>query len=164
MKPPPFDYVLAESVEEAAAVLAEYGDAARVLAGGQSLMPMLNMRLLRPEILVDINRIPELAEIEDKGDAVAIGAVVTQGALADWPGLEAAVPVVAQALPHVGHFQTRNRGTVCGSLCHADPSSELPLCLALLGGEVELHSARGTRPVCGRRISGGRIVDGERTG
>ena len=147
MKPPPFDYALAECVEEAVAVLAEYGDAARVLAGGQSLMPMLNMRLLRPEILVDINRIPELAEIEDDGDRLAIGAAVTQGALADWPGLEAAVPVVAQALPHVGHFQTRNRGTVCGSLCHADPSSELPLCLALLGGEVELHSARGVRTV-----------------
>ena len=95
---------------------------------------------------------------------MAIGAAVTQGALADWPGLEAAVPVVAQALPHVGHFQTRNRGTVCGSLCHADPSSELPLCLALLDGEIELLQRPRHAHGCRRRISAGRIVDGERTG
>ena len=118
-----------------------------MLAGGQSLMPMLNMRLVRPEVLVDIGGLPELAHIEDEGDTVAIGAAVTQGDLADWPELGTALPVVAAALPHVGHFQTRNRGTVCGSICHADPSSELPLCLALLGGEVELHSARGVRTV-----------------
>ena len=147
MKPAPFDYVRAECVDEAVAVLAEHGDEARVLAGGQSLMPMLNMRLVRPEILVDISGLPELAHIEADGDAVAIGASVTQGELADWPELEMALPAVAAALPHVGHFQTRNRGTVCGSICHADPSSELPLCLALLGGEVELRSARGVRTV-----------------
>ncbi|MCY4396608.1 MAG: FAD binding domain-containing protein [Rhodospirillaceae bacterium] len=147
MKPAPFDYVRAESVDEAVAVLAEHGDEARVLAGGQSLMPMLNMRLVRPEILVDISGLPELAHIEAEGDAVTIGASITQGELADWPELETALPAVAAALPHVGHFQTRNRGTVCGSICHADPSSELPLCLALLGGEVELHSARGVRTV-----------------
>ena len=145
MKPAPFDYVRTECLEEAVAVLAEHGDEARVLAGGQSLMPMLNMRLVRPEVLVDIGGLPDLAQIEDEGDAVAIGAAVTQGGLADWPDLASALPVVAGALPHVGHFQTRNRGTVCGSLCHADPSSELPLCLALLEGEVELHSARGVR-------------------
>lgn len=147
MKPAPFDYVRADSVEDAVAALAEYGDEARVLAGGQSLMPMLNMRLVRPEVLVDIAGLPDLARIEDEGDTVAIGAAVTQGELADWPDLASALPVVAEALPHVGHFQTRNRGTVCGSLCHADPSSELPLCLALLDGEVELHSARGVRTV-----------------
>ena len=147
MKPAPFDYVRAESVDEAVSVLAEHGDEARVLAGGQSLMPMLNMRLVRPEILVDISGLPELAHIEAEGGAVAIGASITQGELADWPELETALPVVAAALPLVGHFQTRNRGTVCGSICHADPSSELPLCLALLGGEVELHSARGVRTV-----------------
>ena len=147
MKPAPFDYVRADSVEDAVAALAEYGDEARVLAGGQSLMPMLNMRLVRPEVLVDIAGLPDLARIEDEGDTVAIGAAVTQGNLADWPDLASALPIVAEALPHVGHFQTRNRGTVCGSLCHADPSSELPLCLALLDGEVELHSARGVRTV-----------------
>ena len=147
MKPAPFDYVRAGSVEQAVAVLSEHGDEARVLAGGQSLMPMLNMRLVRPEVLVDIGGPPELAHIEDDGDAITIGASVTQGDLADWPELGDALPVVAAALPHVGHFQTRNRGTVCGSICHADPSSELPLCLALLGGEVELHSARGVRTV-----------------
>lgn len=147
MKPAPFDYLRPESVEEAVAALAEHGDAARVLAGGQSLMPMLNMRLVRPEVLVDIGGLPELAHIEDEGESVAIGAAVTQGDLADWPGLGEALPAVADALPYVGHFQTRNRGTVCGSLCHADPSSELPLCLALLDGEIELRSARGVRTV-----------------
>ncbi len=147
MKPAPFDYVRPESIEEAVAALAEHGDEARVLAGGQSLMPMLNMRLVRPEILVDINRIPGLAGIDDEGDCIAIGGAVTQGDLADWPDLAATLPVVADALPHVGHFQTRNRGTVCGSLCHADPSSELPLCLALLDGGIELRSARGVRTV-----------------
>ena len=147
MKPAPFDYVRAESVEEAVAALAEYGDEARVLAGGQSLMPMLNMRLVRPEVLVDINGLPELARVEDEGDTVAIGATVTQGDLADWPELVSALPAAAAALPYVGHFQTRNRGTVCGSLCHADPSSELPLCLALLDGEMELRSVRGVRTV-----------------
>ena len=145
MKPAPFDYVRAECLGDAVAALAEHGDNARVLAGGQSLMPMLNMRLVRPEVLVDIGGLPDLAQIEDEGETVAIGAAVTQGGLADWPDLASALPVAAAALPHVGHFQTRNRGTVCGSLCHADPSSELPLCLALLDGEVELHSARGVR-------------------
>lgn len=147
MKPAPFDYVRVETVDEAVDLLSEHGDDARIIAGGQSLMPMLNMRLVRPEILVDIARLSELDTISEDGDAVAVGAATTQGTFADWPGLSGALPVVAEAMTHIGHFQTRNRGTVCGSLCHGDPSSELPLCLALLGGEVELQSARGTRRV-----------------
>lgn len=147
MKPAPFDYVRVDSADEAVALLAEYGDDARIIAGGQSLMPMLNMRLVRTEVLVDIGKVAELTGIEDAGDTVTVGASTTQGALGAWSGLAAHLPVVAQALPNIGHFQTRNRGTVCGSLCHADPSSELPLCLALLGGEVELQSARGARRV-----------------
>ena len=145
MKPAPFDYVRADSVEECVELLAEYGDDARVLAGGQSLMPMLNMRLLRPEVLVDVAKIPELSGIGAEAGAVGVGAATTQNALLEWSGLGASLPLLAQALPHVGHFQIRNRGTVCGSLCHADPSSELPLCLALLEGEVELQSRRGAR-------------------
>ena len=145
MKPAPFDYVRVDSVEEAVELLAEYGDDARVLAGGQSLMPMLNMRLLRPEVLVDVAKVPALAGIGIEGGAVGVGAATTQNALLEWKGLDAHLPLLAQALPHVGHFQTRNRGTVCGSLCHSDPSSELPLCLALLAGEVELRSRRGAR-------------------
>ncbi len=147
MKPAPFDYIRPDSVDEAIGVLGEYGDDARVIAGGQSLLPMLNMRLVRPEVLIDISRLDELKQLEKTGSGVRIGAGVTQGALAIWVGLEPDLPLIARALPNVGHFQTRNRGTVCGSICHADPSSELPLCLALLEGEVELRSDRGARRV-----------------
>jgi 2-furoyl-CoA dehydrogenase FAD binding subunit len=145
MKPRPFDYVCPDTVEEAVAVLAEHGDGARVLAGGQSLMAMLNLRLADADVLVDITRIAALGTISDRGDAIEVGAAVTQGRLLAWPDLKAKLPLLAAALPHVGHFQTRNKGTVCGSIAHADPSSELPLSLAVLGGEVVLRSARGTR-------------------
>lgn len=147
MKPPRFDYVRAVSVEEAIGVLAEYGEDARVLAGGQSLVAMLNMRLLAPEVVVDVSRVPALATITRTGDAVEIGAAVTQAAAQRFEGLASHLPLVARALPFVGHEQTRARGTVCGSIAHADPSSELPLCLAALDGEVVLRSARGTRIV-----------------
>ena len=145
MKPPRFDYVRAASMEEAIEVLAEHGDDARVLAGGQSLVAMLNMRLVAPEVIVDISRVPELASITCTEDAVEIGAAVTQAEVERFDGLAAHLPLVARALPFVGHYQTRARGTVCGSLAHADPSSELPLCLAALDGEVVLRSSRGTR-------------------
>ena len=127
MKPAPFDYARVDSIEEAVELLGAYGDDARIIAGGQSLMPMLNMRLVRPEILIDIGFVPELSAIESEATALAIGAATTQGALQEWDALATELPIVAQALPNIGHFQTRNRGTVCGSLCHADPSSELPL-------------------------------------
>ena len=145
MKPPRFDYVRATSTEEALEVLAEYGDDARVLAGGQSLVAMLNMRLVAPEVVVDISRVPGLAAITRTEDAIEIGAAVTQAATERFDGLAAHLPLVARALPFVGHYQTRARGTVCGSLAHADPSSELPLCLAALEGQVVLHSRRGIR-------------------
>ena len=145
MKPPRFDYVRATSVEEAIEALAEHGDDARVLAGGQSLVAMLNMRLVAPEVVVDISRVPELATITHTADAIEIGAGVTQAAMERLDGLAEHLPLVARALPFVGHYQTRVRGTVCGSIAHADPSSELPLCLAVLGGEVVLRSSRGTR-------------------
>ncbi len=145
MKPAPFDYVRAASVEEATEILTKYGAKARVMAGGQSLMPILNMRLVEPEILLDISAIESLKSIRVDGDWIAVGAAVTQAELLDWPKLKDELPLVALALPWVGHFQTRNRGTVCGSIAHSEPSSELPLCLATLGGEVELRSAKGTR-------------------
>jgi len=145
MKPRPFDYAQPDTAEEAIALLAEYGDEARVLAGGQSLLPMLNLRLIDPQVLIDISRIKELDVIRDLGDKIEIGAAVTQNKLLAWPALKQKLPLVAAVLPYVGHFQTRNRGTVCGSIAHADPSSELPLALAVSGGEVVLRSARGTR-------------------
>ncbi|MBM3531101.1 MAG: carbon monoxide dehydrogenase [Alphaproteobacteria bacterium] len=147
MKPRPFDYARPETVEEAVALLAEYGDDARVLAGGQSLMAMMNLRLAEPAVLVDIARIKELSNIRDLGDAIEVGAAVTQNTLLAWSELVKKLPLLAVALPHVGHFQTRNKGTVCGSIAHADPSSELPLSLATLEGRVVLRSARGERVV-----------------
>ena len=145
MKPRPFDYIRPDTIEEAVALLAEYGEGARVLAGGQSLVPMLNLRIVEAEALIDVSRIGALDVIRDRGDTIEIGAAVTQNKLMAWPQLKQKLPLVAAALPHVGHFQIRNKGTVCGSIAHADPSSELPLTLALLGGEVVLKSQRGER-------------------
>jgi 2-furoyl-CoA dehydrogenase FAD binding subunit len=145
MKPRPFDYVRPDTIGEAVALLAERGEDARVLAGGQSLMAMLNLRLADPTMLIDIARMAELDGIRDLGDKIEIGAAVTQNKLLAWPGLANKLPLLADALPFVGHFQTRNKGTICGSIAHADPSSELPLSLALLEGDVVLHSKRGER-------------------
>ena len=145
MKPRPFDYVRPDTVEETLALLSQYGEDARILAGGQSLIPMLNLRLIDPAVLIDISRIAELDAITDRGAAVEIGAAVTQNRLMAWPGLGEKLALLAAALPFVGHFQTRNKGTVCGSVAHADPSSEIPLALAVSGGEVVLRSRRGSR-------------------
>ena len=145
MKPRPFDYARPDTVDEALALLAEYGDDARVLAGGQSLMAMMNLRLADPAVLIDIARIKELDGIRDLGDTIEVGAAVTQNTLLNWPELKAKLPLLAVALPNVGHFQTRNKGTVCGSIAHADPSSEIPLSLALLEGEVVLRRKGGER-------------------
>jgi 2-furoyl-CoA dehydrogenase FAD binding subunit len=145
MKPRRFDYARPDTVAEALALLAQHGEDAKVIAGGQSLIAMLNLRLLEPALLIDIARLAELDFIKVAGDKVEVGAAVTQNRLKDWPELAAKLPLLARALPFVGHFQTRNRGTVCGSIAHADPSSEIPLSLATLGGEVVLRSRRGTR-------------------
>jgi 2-furoyl-CoA dehydrogenase FAD binding subunit len=145
MKPRPFDYLRPDTVDEALTLLADYGDDARILAGGQSLVAMLNLRIVEAAALIDISRIAALDAIEDRGTTIEIGAAVTQNQLLAWPQLAQKLPLVAAALPHVGHFQTRNKGTVCGSIAHADPSSELPLVLAVLGGEVVLKSKRGDR-------------------
>jgi len=145
MKPRRFDYVRPDSADEAVAVLAEYGEDASVLAGGQSLMAMLNLRLAEPAVLIDIASLKELDYVRVADGKVEVGAAVTQNRLKDWPELAGKLPLLAAALPFVGHFQTRNKGTVCGSIAHADPSSEIPLVLATLGGEVVLRSHRGTR-------------------
>ncbi|MEH2535193.1 2-furoyl-CoA dehydrogenase FAD binding subunit [Bradyrhizobium sp. AZCC 1588] len=147
MKPAAFDYVRAESVDEVLEGLSKEGGNARVLAGGQSLMAMLNMRLARPKVLIDIMRLTELSRIEERAGAVTIGAGVRQATLLAWPQLTRTLPLLALALPWVGHVQTRSRGTICGSLAHADPSAELPLMLIALGGEVCLRSKRRRRRV-----------------
>ena len=145
MKPAPIDYLRPDDEEEALEALAEAGDDARLLAGGQTLMPMLNMRLVEPAILIDISRLEGRAEIVDDGSVIEVGTSVTQAQLEAWPTLAERVPLLAQALPLLGHVQTRSRGTVCGSIAFADPSAELPLCLATLGGEVVLRSRAGAR-------------------
>jgi len=145
MKPRQFDYVRPDTIDETVALLAEHGDEARILAGGQSLMAMMNLRLADPAMLIDIARIAELSHIRDLGDTIEVGAAVTQNTLLAWPDLKKKLPLLAVALPHVGHFQTRNKGTVCGSIAHADPSSEIPLSLAMLEGEVVLRGKRGER-------------------
>lgn len=147
MKPRPFDYIRPDSVDEALAALAEYGDDAKILAGGQSLMAMLNLRVAEASALIDIARLPELDTIRLDGRHIEVGAAVTQNKLLAWPELKARLPLLAAAMPFVGHFQTRNKGTVCGSIAHADPSSEIPLSLAVLGGEVVLRSRQGKRTV-----------------
>ena len=169
MKPAAFDYQRIEHAEEAASVLAQLGEDARILAGGQSLMAVLNMRLAQPQRLLDISRSQDLAQVRVDvhadghadvrahadadahvragGGALHIGAAATQAAVEWRPTLAQEVPLLALAFPHISHFQIRNRGTVAGSIAHADPSAELPLCLLALGGEVLLRSARATRRV-----------------
>ena len=142
MKPAPFAYVRASSLEQALAALAEGGDDAKPIAGGQSLVPALNMRLVRPSVLVDIGR-AGLDGITANG-ALRVGATTRQAALA---GDDRVHPLVRQALPFVGHFVTRNRGTVGGSIAHADGAAELPLCLVALGGSVVVDGPDGRREI-----------------
>lgn len=147
MKPAAFDYFRIEHAEQAVAALAQYGEDARILAGGQSLMAVLNMRLATPSLLLDISRSSPLAQVQVKDGRMHIGAAATQASI-EWRGqLAREIPLLALALPHISHFQVRNRGTVAGSIAHADPSAELPLCLLALEGEVVLRRARGRRVV-----------------
>jgi 2-furoyl-CoA dehydrogenase FAD binding subunit len=147
MKPAPFDYLRAGSLAEAHAVLAAEGGDASVIAGGQSLVPLLSMRMARPKAVVDIMHVAELGGIAVDDDAIRVGATVRQAELLAWPDLAKLQPLLAQALPWVGHWQTRARGTVCGSVALADPSAELPLVLAALGGNIALSSKAGRRSV-----------------
>ena len=157
MKPAPFDYLRPDDEEEALDALAEAGDDARLLAGGQTLMPMLNMRLVEPAVLIDISGLPGRAGISDDGEVIEVGAAATQAELETWPALDRRAPLLAQALPLLGHVQTRSRGTVCGSIAFADPSAELPLCLAVLGGEVVLLSRASTRTLTATEFQTGML-------
>lgn len=146
MKPVGFEYCRAETVDEALALLDEFGAEASVLAGGMSLGAMLNMRLVRPAAVIDVKRVAGLDAVQVNGE-VRTGATLRQAAAMQDRALMQAVPLLALALPNVGHFQTRNRGTLGGSVAHADPSAETPLALLAAGGAVELRSRRGTRRV-----------------
>jgi CO/xanthine dehydrogenase FAD-binding subunit len=150
MKPPVFDYIAATSVDMAVAALAEAGGEAKILAGGQSLVPMLNFRLLRPSILVDINRIAGLSSIEETADSIRIGALTRHYQLETSPVIARHFPVVSCAMTHVAHLAIRNRGTIGGSLSHADPAAELPMLALLLDAELHINSASGQRTVAAR--------------
>ncbi|MGH8961792.1 MAG: FAD binding domain-containing protein [Jatrophihabitantaceae bacterium] len=147
MKPPPFGYSRPESVTEAVAALAALGPDGKVLAGGQSLLPLLSMRLAAPHHLVDINRLHELAYVRVDGGAVRVGALARHAAVLADPAARKAQPLLAQALRLVAHATIRNRGTTVGSIVHADPSGEMTAVLALLDGSVRVASAAGTRDV-----------------
>ncbi len=149
MKPRAFDYVRAETAQEACALLSEYGEDARILAGGQSLMAVLNMRLAQPSVLIDISQSKAMAYMRTLGTrqdrVLQVGAAVTQSTLEWRTELADELPLLHQTIPWISHFQIRNRGTVCGSLAHADPSAELPLCLLALQGQVVLQRVGSER-------------------
>jgi 2-furoyl-CoA dehydrogenase FAD binding subunit len=147
VKPARFDYLRAASLAEAHEALATEGADASIIAGGQTLLPLLSMRMARPRVVVDIMHVGELQGIAIADNAIRVGATVRQAGLLAWPELAKRQPLLALALPFVGHAQTRARGTVCGSAALADPSAEIPLVLVALGGEIELSSATTKRRV-----------------
>jgi len=141
VKPAPFEYHAPEATADVLALLAAHGDEAKPLAGGQSLVPMLALRLTRFEHLVDLNRVPDLAGVERRNGALRVGAMTRQADLAG----DAAVPLLGLAIPLIGHFQIRNRGTVGGSIAHADPAAELPAVALALDAELEIAGSSGSR-------------------
>lgn len=147
MKPPDFGYERAQDARHAVALLSEHGEDAKVLAGGQSLIPMLSFRLSRPTVLVDLNRASNLAYVREEDGHLVIGAMTRQRDLETDPQVRAAVPLLAEAIRHVGHVTNRNRGTIGGSLAHADPAAELPAVARALGAELLVEGPAGRRAV-----------------
>jgi carbon-monoxide dehydrogenase medium subunit len=152
VKPPAFEYVAVTSADEAVAELAAHGDAAKLLAGGQSLVPMLNLRLAAPSRLVDLNRVAGLASIEERAGGVAVGAMTRQRAVETSALVAARVPLLADALPWVGHTAIRNRGTLGGSLAHADPAAELPAVALCLDARFTVRGPAGSRTIDAREF------------
>ena len=145
MKPPRFRYCAPDMLDEALALLDQYGENAKVLAGGQSLVPLLNMRLAAPTYIIDINHISELNYIEPEDGYLAIGATVRQRQAERAPLVKERHPLLIEVTKHIGHMQIRNRGTIVGSIAHADPAAELPALLACLNGEAVAQSIHGER-------------------
>jgi CO/xanthine dehydrogenase FAD-binding subunit len=150
MKPAPFDYIAATSVDMAAAALADGGDDAKIIAGGQSLVPLLNFRLLRPSILIDINRIEGLAFISETATDIRVGALTRHYQLETSPVIARHLPVLSCAMTHVAHLAIRNRGTIGGSLAHGDPAAELPMMALLLDAELHIGSVAAARITAAR--------------
>lgn len=147
MKPAPFRYHAPERVDEAVALLAEHGDDAKALAGGQSLVPILSLRLSRFEHIVDLNRITALRGVEQRNGTLRVNAMVRQAEAEHSKEVAQSAPLLSRALPHIGHFQIRNRGTVGGSTAHADPASELPAVALALEATIEATGASGVRKI-----------------
>ena len=163
MKPVAFDYYRPQALSEAVALLSDMGDEAAILAGGMTLGPMLNLRVARPRAVIDISRIRVLKTISVHSNVVQTGAGVTQSDALGSDVIQREVPLLAMALPWVGHFQTRNRGTLGGSVAHADPSAEIPLALVTCGGTVVLQSCRGQRRVPAREFFVGVLMTQRRS-
>jgi CO/xanthine dehydrogenase FAD-binding subunit len=147
MKPPPFDYERPVDINGALASLASYGGRAKVLAGGQSLLAMLNLRLLSPERLIDVSRLDELKYIRMVGNELRIGALTTHNTVLKSADVATYCPIMVEAYRHVSHHTVRNRGTIGGSLCHNDPAAEMPLVVTLLGGSIVARSRNGERVI-----------------
>ena len=147
MKPPRFDYLAPRTLDEALAHLDRHGDQAKILAGGQSLIPMLNFRLAHPGVVVDVNRLTDLAYVRQHDGGVAVGALTRQHAVERSELVRARVPVVAEACRFIGHAPIRHRGTFGGNLAHADPASELPAVMVALEAEMAVASRAGSRAV-----------------
>jgi carbon-monoxide dehydrogenase medium subunit len=147
VKPAPFEYVAPESLEEAISLLGEHGEVGKILAGGQSLGPLLNMRLASPEVLIDINRLDELSYIRQRDGHLEIGALARQRTVERSQSIPRKWPLISDAMPYVGHLTLRNRGTVCGSLAHADPAAELPAVATALDAELHVLGPKGERTV-----------------
>jgi CO/xanthine dehydrogenase FAD-binding subunit len=145
MKPPPFDYERPVDINGALASLASHGGRAKVLAGGQSLLAMLNLRLLSPERLIDVSRLDELKYIRVAGNELRIGALTTHNTVLKSADVTMRCPIMAEAYRHVSHHSVRNRGTIGGSLCHNDPAAEMPLVVNLLGASLVARSKNGER-------------------
>ncbi len=150
MKPAPFDYYAPGSIDEACRLLDEAGGGATILAGGQTLMPLLNLRMSQPFILLDINNIEELKGIERSGEAIKVGPITRQCEVLESELLARELPAMVQAVSHVGHYQTRNRGTVGGSISLGEPAAELPATAVALDATIELRSVRGSRELAAR--------------
>jgi carbon-monoxide dehydrogenase medium subunit len=164
VKPPPFDYVRPEQVDTAVDVLRSLGSGAKVLAGGQSLLPLLSMRLAHPSALVDINRLRELDYVRVEASTVRVGALARHSRVLADPAAARAQPLLGQALRHVAHATIRNRGTTVGSIVHADPAGEMTAVLALLGGSVLVRSAGGERAIPAARFFFGPLESDVRSG
>jgi aerobic carbon-monoxide dehydrogenase medium subunit len=147
MKPPPFEYVAPTSIDEAVAALAQGGTEAKLLAGGQSLVPLLNFRLARPALLIDLNRVAELAYLTERDGGIAIGAMTRQARVERDPALAHSQPLLREAIRWVGHAAIRSRGTIGGSLAHADPAAELPAVVVCLDAQLSVIGPRGRRSI-----------------